>query len=60
MGFLLSPFGGLLCLGVTGVSSLCVESPMVSVGTQVSLLREHGGHSLGLLFSLSLVEAKDG
>ena len=33
---------------------------MVSVGTQVSLLREHGGHSLGLLFSLSLVEAKDG
>ena len=33
---------------------------MVSVGTQVSLLREHRGHSLGLLFSLSLVQAKDG
>ena len=27
---------------------------------RVSLLRKHGGHSHGQLFSLSLVEAKDG
>ena len=26
---------------------LCVKSPMLSVGTQVSHLREHGGHSPG-------------
>ena len=40
--------------------SLCVESPMVSAGSQVSLLKKHEGHSPGQLFSLSLVEAKDG
>ena len=40
--------------------SLCVESPMVSAGTQVSLLRKHGGHSPGQLFSLSLVYAGNG
>ena len=40
--------------------SLCAESLMVSAGTQVSLLRKHGGQSPGQLFSLSLVEAKDG
>ena len=40
--------------------SLCVESPMVSAGSQVSLLKKHGGHSPCQLFSLSLVEAKDG
>ena len=33
---------------------------MVSAHTQVSLLRQHVGHSFGLLFSLSLVEAEDG
>ena len=37
-------------------SALCVESHMASVG----LLRNHGGHSLGKMFSLSIVEAEDG
>ena len=40
--------------------ALCVESPMVSSGTQVSHLRMPGGPSLGQLFLLFLVEAKDG
>ena len=40
--------------------SLWVESLMVSAATQVSLLRRHGSHSPGQLFSLSLVEAEDG
>ena len=40
--------------------TLSVESLMVSAATQVSLLRRHGSHSPGQLFSLSLVEAKDG
>ena len=39
---------------------LWVESLMVSAATQVSLLRRHGSHSPGQLFSLSLVEAADG
>ena len=33
---------------------------MVSAATQVSLLRRHGSHSHGQLFSFSLVEAEDG
>ena len=33
---------------------------MVSACTQMSLLRRHGSHSPGQLFSLSLVEAEDG
>jgi hypothetical protein len=37
-----------------------VESPMVSAASQVSLLRRHGSHSPGQLFSLSLVEVEDG
>ena len=41
-------------------SKLCVESPMVLSGTQVGLLRKHGGHSFCQLFSLSVVKAKDG
>ena len=40
--------------------TLCLETTVVSAGTQVSLLREHGGHILGQLFSLFLVETKDG
>ena len=40
--------------------ALRVESLMVSAATQVSLLRRPGSHSLGHLFSLSLVEAVDG
>ena len=33
---------------------------MVSVGIEVSLLREHRGHSPGPLISLSVVEDEDG
>ena len=40
--------------------TLWVESHMVSAATQVSLLMRHGSHIPGQLFSLSLVEAKDG
>ena len=42
----------------TGV--LCVDSPMVSAGTQVSLQRRQGGPGPGQPFSLSLVEAVNG
>ena len=40
-------------------SSVWVESLMVSTATKMSLLRRHGSHSPGQMFSLSLVEAKD-
>ena len=38
---------------------VCAESPMVSAGTQVSLLKKYGGYSLGQRLSLSLVKAED-
>ena len=41
-------------------NSLLVESLMVSAANQVSLLRWHGSHSPGQLFSLSLPKAEDG
>ena len=50
----------LYSIWIPRLHSLWVKSPMVSAGTQVSLLGKHGGHSLGQLFSLSQVEAEDG
>ena len=60
MTVLLILLNDLFCLFEELQSPLCLQSPMVSVGTQVSLMRKQGGHSLSQLFSLYLVEAEDG